>query len=84
MFRCEMCGECCRNLHRSPLYAALHNGDGICRYLQGNLCGIYDERPLLCRVDASYPLFIHQGLSYEKYLQLNYVWCEKLKRNRRK
>ena len=51
MFQCDMCGECCRNLGRSSLYRALHDGDGVCRYLTGNMCSIYKDRPLLCRVE---------------------------------
>ena len=54
MFHCDKCGICCRSLRRSPLYRELDRGDGVCRYLDGNLCSIYATRPLLCRVDESY------------------------------
>lgn len=84
MFKCDRCGECCRNLNMSPIYSELHNGNGICRYLKGNLCSIYAERPLLCRVDESYNLIFKDKLSYEEYLCLNYKYCIELKRNRRK
>lgn len=84
MFRCDMCGECCRNLRKSPLYDSLHDGDGVCKYLKGNLCSIYNDRPLLCRVDESYELLMKQVLSYEEYLELNYMYCNELKKNRRK
>lgn len=57
MFKCDECGECCRNLDKSPLYAELHNGDGICKYLKDNRCSIYENRPLLCRVDECYEEF---------------------------
>ena len=79
MFRCDKCGQCCRHLDRSPLYRELHNGDGVCRYLKGNLCSIYENRPLLCRVDDSYQAFFKDKLSYEEYLQLNYESCKILK-----
>ena len=49
MFYCDRCGACCRNLRKSKLYAELDRGDGTCRYLAGNLCSIYENRPLLCR-----------------------------------
>lgn len=52
----------------------LHDGDGVCRFLDGNLCSIYDERPPLCRVDESYHLFA-QVMSYEEYLEANYTSC---------
>lgn len=79
MFNCDMCGECCRNLNKSHIYDFLHNGDGICKYLRGNICSIYNDRPLLCRVDECYEIFMKEILSYEEYLQLNYKFCEELK-----
>ncbi|MBQ8730432.1 MAG: YkgJ family cysteine cluster protein [Lachnospiraceae bacterium] len=79
MFKCDMCGECCRNLHKSPIYDELHDGNGICFYLDGNICSIYQDRPLICRVDECYELFFKNDLSYDDYLQLNYESCEILK-----
>ncbi len=79
MFQCDKCGECCRNLHRSPAYKDLHDGDGICRYLEDNLCSIYESRPLLCRIQESYDIIFKEKLSYEEYLQLNYEACTELK-----
>lgn len=68
MFLCDMCGECCRNLNKSPIYDDLHDGDGVCRYLKGNLCTIYENRPLLCRVDESYSVFFKDLISYDCFL----------------
>ena len=84
MFQCDMCGECCRNLDKSPIYESLHNGDGICRYLTGNLCSIYEDRPLLCRIDESYDAFFKEIMSREEYERLNYESCILLKNTRRK
>ena len=84
MFQCDQCGECCRNLDQSPVYRDLHDGNGVCRYLYGNLCSIYENRPLLCRVDESYSVFFASVLSYEEYIQLNYKYCEELKQVGRK
>lgn len=83
MFKCDKCGECCRNLDKSPLYKHLHNGDGICRHLKGNLCSIYKNRPLICRVDECYEVMFKGVLSYEKYLNLNYKYCKELKRRKK-
>lgn len=80
MFHCEKCGICCRSLRRSPLYSALDRGDGVCRYLDGNLCGIYAERPLLCRVDESYETYFKNKMSKEDYYRQNYRSCELLKK----
>lgn len=79
MFDCDCCGCCCRNVSKSDLYADLDRGDGICKYLEGNLCSIYEERPLLCRVDECYELFFKDSISLEEYYKLNIDICKKLK-----
>lgn len=83
MFQCSKCGECCRNLDKAAIYSELHNGDGICRYLVKNECSIYNDRPLLCRVDQSYEIFFKEIMTYDEYLQLNYKSCEILKQRKR-
>lgn len=48
-FPCSSCGICCRKLPEWFPYQE----DGVCRFLEDdNSCGIYDERPIVCRVDA--------------------------------
>lgn len=84
MFECDKCGKCCRNLQSSPIYKDLHNGNGICRYLDGNICSIYEDRPLFCRIDACYELFYKDTLGYNEYLQLNYECCNRLKQEKEK
>lgn len=81
MFVCDQCGECCRHIHLSPIYSQLDRGDGICKYLCGNLCSIYETRPLLCRIDASYDAFFKDKMSKAEYYRLNYEICEKMKKN---
>ena len=44
-----------------------------------NLCSIYKDRPLLCRVDESYEVFFKGIMSREIYDKLNYEACERLK-----
>ena len=29
MFKCDKCGKCCRNLHKSPVYANLHDPENL-------------------------------------------------------
>ena len=82
MFKCIMCGECCRNLNKSKLYDDLDRGDGVCKYLVDNLCSIYDNRPLLCRVDESYYAFFKGDYSLEEYYNLNYLACKKIQKKR--
>lgn len=84
MFACDQCGACCRNLDKSELYADLDRGDGVCRYLSGNLCSIYENRPLLCRVDESYEAFFKDSMTRETFYQLNHACCEQLKKENRR
>ncbi len=80
MFQCEKCGACCRNLDKSPLYESLNRGDGVCRYLNGNLCSIYDQRPVLCRVDECYEYYFKNIMSREDYYELNCKICVELRK----
>lgn len=79
-FLCTKCGECCKHLYLSSFYDDLHNGDGICIYfdLQNNLCKIYENRPEKCNIKESYKYF-KDYIDYEKYLELNYDVCKKLR-----
>jgi len=80
MFICEKCGACCRNLDKSPLYADLDGGNGVCKYLRpDSLCGIYKDRPLLCRVDDYYNEFLAGVMTLDEYYKRNYESCIKLK-----
>jgi Fe-S-cluster containining protein len=76
MFKCSQCGECCRHLDRSELYRELDRGDGVCRYLRGNLCSIYENRPLLCRIDESYDKFFSEIYTRDEYYRLNEQGCK--------
>jgi hypothetical protein len=65
-------------LDKSYLYKELDRGDGVCKYLSGNICSIYDDRPLLCRVDDSYNIYFKEQYTKEQYYNLNYEVCKKL------
>ncbi len=79
MFPCDKCGACCRNLNLSEQYRDLDRGDGVCRFLKGNLCSIYDSRPLKCRIDACYELYFSSVMSKETYYKRNKEACKALK-----
>lgn len=55
-FPCSSCGLCCRRVNFSNETNFLDRGDGVCHFLneETNLCNIYDERPLVCRVKDYY------------------------------
>ena len=76
MFKCSQCGVCCRHLDRSELYRELDRGDGVCRYLKGNLCSIYENRPLLCRIDDCYDKYFSEIYTRDEYYRLNEQACK--------
>ena len=82
MFPCDKCGECCRNLKLSDLYQDLDRGDGVCKYLVGNLCSIYRSRPLLCRIDESYDSFFKDFMTREEFYRANLRVCSELKKEK--
>jgi Fe-S-cluster containining protein len=79
-FPCDKCGLCCRSLDKSIVYDDLHNGSGVCRYLNigTNLCSIYDKRPEKCNINDSYKHF-KNILNFDEYVKLNIEACKKLK-----
>lgn len=78
-YSCDKCGNCCRSLRFSDVYKDLDNGQGVCKYLCGNLCSIYEYRPLICRIDESYEIFFKNQMSKDEYYRLNYECCKYLK-----
>jgi len=86
VFHCLQCGECCRNIHLVESLKDFHNGDGVCIYLdeETNLCRIYENRPLVCNVEASYKVFFSSVMGWEEYLKINYEGCEILCQKKRK
>jgi len=78
MFECKQCGNCCRHLDRSGLYKDLDRGDGVCRYLKDNLCSIYEDRPLLCRIEESYNEVFSEVYTKEEYYRLNKEACRNI------
>jgi hypothetical protein len=47
-FPCVQCGNCCRSIGR--ILPEYDRGNGTCRYLEGNLCAVYDRRPDICNL----------------------------------
>ncbi len=82
MFKCDKCGLCCKKLNLSSLYKNLDRGDGVCIHLKGNLCNIYESRPLICRVDKCYEIFFKDKMSLEEFYRLNNEMCNILKKEK--
>ncbi len=78
-FPCTGCGECCRHINRVEQLAVYDRGDGVCKYLSGNLCSIYKDRPEICRVDHMYEKIFCNYMSREDYYEANLAVCRKLR-----
>ena len=75
-FICQKCGECCRHLDAVESLNHLQV-NGICRYLRGNLCDIYDHRPNVCDYKRAYELF-KDKLTENEYHDLCVIFCDQL------
>ena len=82
-FYCERCGKCCRNLRMSSLYVNMDRGDGVCKYYDevSRLCNIYENRPIICNVDAYYDAYLRCKMTRKEYYDRNRKICEKLMNN---
>ncbi len=81
MFHCDQCGLCCKRVGITDQYKHLDRGDGVCLHFDTgtNLCSIYKDRPVICRVDASFELFFQDQMTIEEFYEINYKSCEMLK-----
>ena len=79
MFPCERCGCCCRKVGEVFFAKSMTLPDGSCKYLDknSNLCTIYNERPIYCRVDEYYDKFLSNKMSREEFYRQNKELCLK-------
>lgn len=79
-FPCTSCGKCCRNVSLSKQTAFLDRGDSICRYFNEdtNLCTIYNQRPLVCRVEDYYDVFLSDKYDWDEFVEINLKACDGL------
>lgn len=77
-FNCNKCGACCKFI--KFVIPELAKEDGSCKHLdENNLCGIYEDRPFLCRVDAVYDKHYSKILDVKEYYKLTDKICEKMR-----
>jgi hypothetical protein len=62
---------------RSPQTQYLDRGDGTCRHFDAdrNACGIYQDRPDICRVDRQYAQNYARQMSWNEFVVLNHGVC---------
>ncbi|WGE91862.1 YkgJ family cysteine cluster protein [Actinobacillus genomosp. 1] len=79
-FPCTACGKCCRRVNLSEQTAFLDRGDGICQHFNTdtNLCNIYENRPLVCRVEDYYKTYLSDIYEWDEFVRMNLAICEKL------
>jgi Fe-S-cluster containining protein len=75
-YPCTSCGACCR---ASPP-PAFKRADGVCRHYDDatRLCGIYDTRPLVCRVREGYEQVYQPHFGLRAYWMAVADVCEAL------
>jgi Fe-S-cluster containining protein len=58
----------------------MDRGDGVCRYLvdSTNLCSIYHDRPIACRLDALYDRVYSRTMTRAEYYAMNEAACARL------
>lgn len=84
-FPCTQCGLCCQNVHLAAETRFLDRGDGTCRHYDASSkgCGIYGERPSICRVDLQYQLHYARQYSWDDFVALNLAVCDTLQAQER-
>ena len=75
IFPCIQCGLCCRRLDRTVDTIAPENINGICIYLEGSLCKIYEKRPLCCNIEVAYKLLFKDVLTQKEFYLQNLEIC---------
>ena len=79
-FPCNSCGKCCRQVSLSDLTNYLDRGDGVCKNFNelSSLCNIYNDRPLICRVEDYYKTYLYDQIDWDEFVKINLDICEKL------
>ena len=82
-FQCNKCGLCCQHVDNFKADdEQLDRGDGTCRYFEEEtrLCSIYNDRPLICRIEDFYNAYLKDSISKNEYYDLNRLSCIELKK----
>lgn len=78
-FPCTGCGACCSAIEGIDFLEA-YNHNGVCMHLQNKQCVIYENRPLLCKIDKAYEDIFSQFMSKEVFYEQNAAACNELQR----
>jgi len=61
-----------------PELAEYDNGNGVCHYLENNICSIYESRPKICNVSEMYNARYASSMSEREFVETNLRACEKI------
>ena len=75
---CTGCSLCCRMVSLNPDFTEPIDENGVCVHLKDNKCSIYEDRPLLCRVDEMYEELKDNFASKEDYIKTTIKVCNSL------
>ncbi len=76
-FICSACAACCKRAGTIPGFPEPVDAQGVCLHLQADgRCSIYEQRPLICRVDKLYKVLGYdQKMSLKDYYIYNNTIC---------
>ena len=77
MFPCSACGLCCQHIGTVEELKAYDRGNGVCKYydVSSRQCSIYEERPLICRIDEMYSIQYSKTFTKEDFYRENAKVC---------
>lgn len=75
-FPCLSCGLCCQNISKEIL-PELYTGSSTCQHFNKKSleCNIYNERPLICRIDDSWKKSYSNQMSKKDFYLINMSAC---------
>lgn len=77
---CTKCGQCCRHVNSVPSMKGFAREDGACKFLEGNLCSIYDRRPPVCDVARVYEEFFKGAVTEDEFYEMTARACADLQK----
>jgi Fe-S-cluster containining protein len=78
-YPCSSCGLCCQHVGDIPQLQELSGKEGACIHLsESNECSIYNERPLLCRIDEAYNSGLFSEYTLKEFYKFNASVCNDL------
>lgn len=78
IFPCQKCGICCKHIDDIPPLKEFDTGNGTCKFLNGNICSIYNDRPDICNINTIYRKYFSNTYTQEEFYQLNLQGCKEL------